>query len=55
MLLNLSSRLVNAPVGTRLDLPPGRWHDVLTGVGTDGHLADLLATHPVALLVREDA
>lgn len=40
---------------TRLDLPPGRWHDVLTGVGTDGHLADLLATHPVALLVREDA
>lgn len=40
---------------SRLDLPPGRWHDVLTGVGTDGHLADLLATHPVALLVREDS
>ncbi|MDR7252702.1 (1-_4)-alpha-D-glucan 1-alpha-D-glucosylmutase [Nocardioides sp. BE266] len=39
---------------TRLDLPPGRWHDVLTGVDTDGHLADLLATHPVALLVRKD-
>ena len=40
---------------TTLDLPPGRWHDVLTGASTDGRLADLLATHPVALLVREDA
>ncbi|MBZ5740960.1 malto-oligosyltrehalose synthase [Nocardioides mangrovi] len=40
---------------TALDLPPGRWHDVLTGTATDGRLADLLAVHPVALLVREDA
>ncbi len=40
---------------TTLDLPPGRWHDVLTGAGTDGTVAALLATHPVALLVREDA
>ncbi|WP_343908580.1 malto-oligosyltrehalose synthase [Nocardioides aquiterrae] len=40
---------------TALELPPGRWHDVLTGATTDGRLADLLATHPVALLVREDA
>lgn len=40
---------------TTLDLPDGRWHDVLTGVSTDGRLADLLAVHPVALLVREDA
>ena len=40
---------------TALDLPPGRWHDVLTGHTTDGRLADLLATHPVALLVREDS
>jgi (1->4)-alpha-D-glucan 1-alpha-D-glucosylmutase len=42
-------------VDTTLDLPAGRWHDVLTGLPTDGKLADLLATHPVALLVREDA
>ncbi len=40
---------------TALDLPPGRWHDELTGHTTDGRLADLLATHPVALLVREDS
>lgn len=39
---------------TVLDLPEGRWHDVLTGLDTDGRLADLLATHPVALLVRKD-
>ncbi|GAB6987076.1 malto-oligosyltrehalose synthase [Nocardioides pyridinolyticus] len=40
---------------TVLDLPSGRWHDVLTGTSTDGRLADLLDTHPVALLVREDS
>ncbi|MCF6376786.1 malto-oligosyltrehalose synthase [Nocardioides KLBMP 9356] len=39
---------------TALDLPEGQWHDVLTGLDTDGRLADLLATHPVALLVRKD-
>ncbi|RYB88684.1 malto-oligosyltrehalose synthase [Nocardioides glacieisoli] len=39
---------------TALDLPDGRWHDVLTGLDTDGRLADLLATHPVALLLRKD-
>ena len=39
---------------TTLELPSGRWHDVLTGAATTGRLADLLATHPVALLVRED-
>lgn len=39
---------------TALDLPEGRWHDVLTGLDTDGRLADLLAVHPVALLVRKD-
>ena len=38
---------------TVLDLPPGRWHDVLTGLDTDGRLADLLAVHPVALLVKK--
>ena len=37
-----------------LDLPPGTWHDVLTGLDTDGRLVDLLAVHPVALLVRKD-
>ncbi|RYB95127.1 malto-oligosyltrehalose synthase [Nocardioides oleivorans] len=39
---------------TVLDLPDGTWHDVLTGLDTDGRLADLLAAHPVALLVRKD-
>ena len=39
---------------TVLDLPDGRWHDVLTGLDTDGSLAGLLAVHPVALLVRKD-
>ncbi|NYE35261.1 (1-_4)-alpha-D-glucan 1-alpha-D-glucosylmutase [Nocardioides cavernae] len=39
---------------TVLDLPEGRWHDLLTGLDTDGRLADLLAVHPVALLVRAD-
>lgn len=39
---------------TVLDLPEGRWHDVLTGLDTDGTLATLLAVHPVALLVRKD-
>ncbi|WP_210438490.1 malto-oligosyltrehalose synthase [Nocardioides xinjiangensis] len=39
---------------TTLDLPEGRWHDVLTGLDTDGRLADLLAVHPVALLVKKD-
>jgi (1->4)-alpha-D-glucan 1-alpha-D-glucosylmutase len=39
---------------TTLDLPEGQWHDVLTGLDTDGRLAALLAAHPVALLVRKD-
>ncbi len=39
---------------TTLDLPEGRWHDVLSGLDTDGRLEHLLATHPVALLVRKD-
>ncbi|CUR56643.1 Maltooligosyl trehalose synthase [metagenome] len=39
---------------TTLDLPEGRWHDLLTGLDTDGRLGDLLAAHPVALLVRKD-
>ncbi|MDI6912460.1 malto-oligosyltrehalose synthase [Nocardioides sp.] len=38
---------------TRLELPPGRWHDVLTGAVASPRLADLLETLPVALLVRE--
>ena len=37
----------------RSTCPTGRWHDVLTGLDTDGRLADLLAVHPVALLVQE--
>lgn len=40
---------------TVLDLPPGTWHDALTGTRTSGRLADLLAVHPVALLVQEDS
>ncbi|ANH37917.1 Maltooligosyl trehalose synthase [Nocardioides dokdonensis FR1436] len=39
---------------TRLDLPTGRWRDTLTGDVTDGDLTTLLATYPVALLVKED-
>ncbi|WP_345524796.1 malto-oligosyltrehalose synthase [Nocardioides endophyticus] len=55
---------------TRLDLPVGEWRDILTGhpvvevrgpsgpsletTSTAVDLADLLAIHPVALLVRED-
>ena len=38
---------------TALDLPTGTWHDVLTGTSTTGRLADLLAVHPVALLIQE--
>ncbi|MEX0426043.1 malto-oligosyltrehalose synthase [Nocardioides sp. DS6] len=38
---------------TRLDLPSGRWRDELTGAETTtGQLGCLLATYPVALLVR---
>lgn len=42
---------------TRLDLPPGRWRDELTGAlldtaTTTAEVGRLLATYPVALLVR---
>ncbi|MEP9382128.1 malto-oligosyltrehalose synthase [Nocardioides sp. KR10-350] len=38
---------------TRLDLPPGRWRDELTGAETTtGEVGQLLAAYPVALLVR---
>lgn len=43
---------------TVVTVPPGRWHDVLTGRRGDGgeyRVADLLARFPVALLEREDA
>ncbi len=39
---------------TRLDLPPGRWRDVLTDRLTDGSVGSLLSAYPVALLVKED-
>ncbi len=39
---------------TRLELPEGRWHDVLTGAPGTPLLGELLDTLPVALLVRED-
>ena len=39
---------------TRLELPEGRWRDVLTDRPADGGVAGLLDTLPVALLVRED-
>jgi len=39
--------------GTRLELPPGRWRDELSGAETTtGQLGCLLAASPVALLVR---
>jgi len=52
---------------TTLELPAGTWRDVLTGTNVVSRLAasaartstievaDILATHPVALLVREDS
>ncbi len=39
---------------TVLELPPGRWRDVLTHRPASAQLAELLATYPVALLVRDD-
>ncbi len=39
--------------GTTVDLPPGAWTDLLTGLATDGSLGDLLEPYPVALLVRD--
>jgi (1->4)-alpha-D-glucan 1-alpha-D-glucosylmutase len=39
---------------TTLDMPAGDWRDILTDRPATTSLADLLATHPVALLVRED-
>jgi (1->4)-alpha-D-glucan 1-alpha-D-glucosylmutase len=40
---------------TTLTLPEGAWRDVLTGTPATPRLAELLGTHPVALLVREDS
>ncbi|GAB3762437.1 (1-_4)-alpha-D-glucan 1-alpha-D-glucosylmutase [Nocardioides ginsengisegetis] len=40
---------------TTLALPEGVWTDVITGRTVSDRLDDILATHPVALLVREDA
>lgn len=39
---------------TTLDLPAGDWHDVLTGAPASEKLSELLAVHPVALLIKED-
>jgi (1->4)-alpha-D-glucan 1-alpha-D-glucosylmutase len=41
---------------TALALPPGRWHDRLTGTRYEGRvpLADLLAHSPVALLTADE-
>jgi (1->4)-alpha-D-glucan 1-alpha-D-glucosylmutase len=45
---------------TTIELPPGRWHNVLDGAGLDigssrtVKLGDLMAHLPVALLVKED-
>jgi (1->4)-alpha-D-glucan 1-alpha-D-glucosylmutase len=41
---------------TRIELPEGAWRDALTGTEVGGdRIADLLATYPVALLVKEEA
>ena len=47
-----------APVVATVELPPGRWRDVLsdrevTTAGGGVPLAELLADRPVALLVRQ--
>lgn len=39
---------------TRLELPEGRWRDLLTDRPSTGQVAGLLDALPVALLVRED-
>jgi (1->4)-alpha-D-glucan 1-alpha-D-glucosylmutase len=39
---------------TTLELPPGRWIDVVSGHEVGPRLDDVLARHPVALLVRHD-
>ncbi len=39
---------------TELELPPGAWRDLLTDRPASARLAELLATYPVALLVRDD-
>ena len=54
----LTLRLGGAWAGTRLGLPAGRWRDEITGVVHSGGrtqpaVEHLLATFPVALLVRE--
>ena len=38
---------------TELTLPPGTWTDVLSGRPASGRLEELLASYPVALLVRD--
>jgi (1->4)-alpha-D-glucan 1-alpha-D-glucosylmutase len=40
--------------GTRLELPAGEWRDLLTDRVVDPGLEELLATYPVALLVKEN-
>ncbi|WP_134742434.1 malto-oligosyltrehalose synthase [Nocardioides sp. 503] len=39
---------------TTLALPEGRWRDVISGRVVSAEVADILATLPVALLVKED-
>ena len=41
---------------TRVAIPPGRWHNILTGKTVENVLmAELTAEFPVALLVRKEA
>ena len=56
--ITIVPRLVRALGGdwadTRLPLPPGSWHDVISGAAVrSDRLADLLGAFPVALLLRE--
>jgi len=41
---------------TRLEVPPGRWHDVFSGADFEGptSMTQLFATLPVALLARAE-
>jgi (1->4)-alpha-D-glucan 1-alpha-D-glucosylmutase len=53
----LPLRLAGSWEETSLELPAGRWYDVLAGTAADGGakpMERLLATFPVALLVREE-
>ena len=51
--LSIVRRLPRSPADRQVRLPPGRWVDAFTGATHEGSSAELFASLPVALLVRE--